>query len=243
MRPKRNTNLTLIMIVRYMLFLPLVYGVAFVIYLIARNDPSTATEIGTNLRVILLTSIAIVVTLGFAHFEKRQRMHLPTALLVAIMSFAVLSLVIGDAFGQYGRLWWWDDMLHASSGVIAGFVGYLLVYFFNARYNMRMNPLFVAIFAFSFAISIGVMWEIIEFNADYWLMTDMQRWNLPANAMLMGKPFQGSGLRDTMSDLIVATIGAFIASTVAYFTYKNRRPTVLKLMRQTFPNLTKRMKS
>ena len=243
LRPSRNTNLMLIMIVRYMLFVPIIYGLCFIIYLLLQDDPRLAVDIGTNLRVILLSSIAVVVTFAFAHFEKHQRMHLPTALLVAIMTFAVLSLVIGDAFGQYGNFWWWDDMLHASSGVIAGFVGYLLVYFYNGRYNMRMNPLFVGVFAFTFAIAVGVVWEIFEFSVDYWLLTDMQGWSFPPNAPLIGKPFQGSGLRDTMSDLIVSTIGALIASMVAYFTYKNNRRSALKMMRQTFPNLTKRLKS
>ena len=70
----------------------------------------------------------------------------------------------------------------------------------------------------------------------------MQRWNLPVDAMLIGKEYQGVGLRDTMSDLMVAWVGAMFASAFAYYAYKNERQTALGVMRRIFPRLAKKKK-
>ncbi|GHU72785.1 hypothetical protein FACS189450_11230 [Spirochaetia bacterium] len=48
----------------------------------------------------------------------------------------------------------------------------------------------------------------------------------------MGRPYQGSGLRDTMSDLIVDSIGAFITSVITYHLYKNKRKETLEKMQK-----------
>lgn len=235
----RPTSLLLIYTVRYMLLIPILIALGYIAYvgLSTGFTQANSTVVGNNIRIIAMSLIAMAVTFGFSRLEKRLDIHLPKALLLTIMLFVVATIVIGDAYGQYERFWWWDDVLHSLSGIITALVGFLLVYFFNARYNMRLSPTFVATFAFTFAITMGVVWEIVEFTFDVLFHTDMQRWDLPAKAMLIGKPYQGSGLRDTMSDLIVACIGALIASTVAYFSYKNERRRVLGVMRRTFPGL------
>lgn len=166
--------------------------------------------------------------------------YAPKVLLGALFLFAVFTLVAGEIFNAYEKFWWWDDMLHTVSGVIVGLIGFLMVYFFNARYNMHISPLFVAVFAFSFAVTIGVLWEIFEFTMDALLGTPMQRWNLPTDATLIGRDYQGVGLRDSMSDLIVAWIGAMFASAFAYYAYKNERQTALGVMRRIFPRLAKK---
>ena len=97
---------------------------------------------------------------------------------------------------------------------------------------MDISPLLVAVFSFSFAVTIGVFWEIAEFSLDVLLGTANQKWNLSDDAVLIGKPYQGSGLRDTMSDLIVDSIGAFITSTVTYFLYKNDKKKTLAEMKK-----------
>jgi hypothetical protein len=243
-RKKPNSrigSIAIILIVRYMLLLPIIYSIGIIVYKLMQSgfDTTTYGQIGENIRIIGVSLIAMAVTFAFMRLEKHHHVHLPRALLATIMLFVVTALVIGDGFGQYERFWWWDDMLHSLSGVITGLLGFLLVYFFNARYNMNISPLFVAVFAFAFAITMGVLWEIVEFSFDVMFMSDMQRWNLPASTVLIGKDYQGSGLRDTMSDLIVAGVGALFASIIAYFSYKNERRKVLRVMRRTFPRLTK----
>lgn len=234
----------MILIVRYMLLIPIGYALGYIIYTTMQDGlgAETYATIGDNVRIIGMSLIAMAVTFAFMRLEKDHHIHLPKALLVTLMLFVITALVIGDGFGQYERFWWWDDLLHTVSGIITGIVGFLLVYFFNARYNMNLSPLFVAVFAFAFAVTMGVLWEITEFTIDLLFGADMQRWNLPPTAVLIGSDFQGSGLRDTMSDLIVACVGALGSSTLAYFAYKNDRRKVLGLMRRTFPRLARKNK-
>jgi hypothetical protein len=222
-----------------MLLIPILYALGYIVYILISGgiNGTTSGQVGDNLRIIVTSLVAMAVTFAFMRLEKSRHVHLPKALLLAIMLFVVTSLVIGDGFGQYDRFWWWDDLLHTISGIMTGLLGYLLVYFFNARYQMKISPLFVALFAFSFAITMGVVWEIVEFTIDASFGAHMQRWNLPADAVLIGRDYQGSGLRDTMSDLIVACVGAAGASIFAYISYKHDRSKVLHVMRRTFPRL------
>lgn len=164
----------------------------------------------------------------------------PNILFGIIVGFVLASVVAGEIFNAYEYYWWWDDMLHTVSGMIIGFIGLLMVYFLNARYHMTLRPTLVAVFAFTFAITIAVLWEVTEFAIDAFFGADMQRWNLPADAPLIGYDYQGSGLRDTMSDLIVGGIGSLFASVTAYFAYKHRKRAVLAAMRHTFPHIKKR---
>lgn len=110
-----------------------------------------------------------------------------------------------------------------------------MVYLFNGRYNMAISPLFVAAFAFTFAITIGVLWEIFEFSMDVFCHTALQQWDLPAHSILMGRGYQGVGLRDTMSDLIVTWAGASVTSILIYLVYKYKRASALAAMQHTFP--------
>jgi uncharacterized membrane protein YjdF len=93
---------------------------------------------------------------------------------------------------------------------------------------MDISPLLVALFSFTFAVTLGVIWEIMEFSCDALIGSTHQKWDLPDTEMIMGKPYQGSGLRDTMSDLIVDSIGAFITSLITYYLYKNQKKKTLE---------------
>lgn len=156
----------------------------------------------------------------------------PYILIGVIVAFVFAALVAGELWGAYGKFWWWDDVLHTLSGVILGFIGFVLVYFFNARYQMNINPLFVAAFAFSFAVTMAVVWEVFEFAGDALFHSQMQHWADPASVPMIGQAYQGSGLRDTMSDLIVASIGALFTSAFIYLGYKHEKSTALRLMRR-----------
>lgn len=112
--------------------------------------------------------------------------------------FVYLSLFLGEVQGFYVRYWWWDLVLHAGSGFLLGILGFLLVYVLNekADVEIHLNANFIACFAFMFAMGMGALWEIFEFAMD----------------QLFGLNMQKSGLVDTMWDMIVNAIGAFIIS-------------------------------
>ncbi len=98
-------------------------------------------------------------------------------------------------------------MLHTLSGVILGFVGFILIYILNREEDIDviLSPLFIAVFTFTFAVSFGVFWEIFEYAMD----------------TMFGFNMQKSGLVDTMWDLIADCIGGGIASFYGYMYLKN----------------------
>jgi uncharacterized membrane protein YjdF len=90
--------------------------------------------------------------------------------------------------------------------MILGFVGFLIVYILYTEKRIKTTPRFVMLFSFCFAVAIGALWEIVEFTIDSSLGWNMQK----------------SGLVDTMWDLIVDAIGAFVVSLSGYFYLKRK---------------------
>ena len=176
--------------------------------------------------------------LAAAKSEIAKNLHYVLLLLIAL--FVLASLVAGELLNAYEIFWWWDDMLHTISGVIVGLVGLLSIYYWNSRHSMAISPLFVAVFVFCFAMALGAIWEIFEFAVDYFFGTNMQRWNMPLDSIVIGHDYQGMGLRDTMSDIITAVIGATIAATISYFAWDHRKGLVISVMRRMFPWLRRR---
>ena len=153
--------------------------------------------------MIAITTTGIVIV-AFLPMLLGYRFHVripPEFELLAVI-FVYASLFLGEVHGYYLKYWWWDILLHTSSGLIMGVFGFLLVYVLNEHEDleMHMKPGFVCLFAFMFALGMGTIWEIVEFALD----------------QLLGMNTQGSGLTDTMSDLIVDGIGALIISILGY---------------------------
>ncbi len=150
----------------------------------------------------------------------RLPVRIPPEYDVLAILFVFASLFLGEFQSYYDRFWWWDIVLHTTSGLLLGVVGFLLVYVLNEsrRINVYMRPGFVALFAFTFAVTAGVLWEVFEFTMDQVVGTNMQ------------KPFLGdpSGLTDTMWDLIVDTLGAAIVSCFGWLNLKSNTHSFLE---------------
>lgn len=159
------------------------------------------------LNAAAITGIIVLTALP-ALMLRRWKIYLPPELELLVIAFVFAALFLGETRGYYGRFWWWDVALHATSGVLLGVFGFLLVHVLNGipRLDIQMQPGFVAFFAFCFALSVGAVWEIFEFAMDTLVGTNMQ------------KPFLGdpSGLTDTMWDLILDAAGAFVVSLSGY---------------------------
>ena len=151
-------------------------------------------------------SIVATAAVREAYLEQHEEFE------VSAILFVFASFLLGDIHGYYERFWWWDLLLHGSSGVLLGLAGFLLIYILNSEEKVHVNlkPFFVILFSFTFAIAIGAAWEIFEFAMDSFFGLNMQK----------------SGLVDTMWDLIVDTGGALISSIGAYFYIKRGTPLV-----------------
>lgn len=133
-------------------------------------------------------------------FGRRLPVRIPLEYEVLSIFFVFAALFLGEFRSYYERFWWWDVGLHATSGLLLGILGFLLVHILNEskRIDMYMRPRFVALFALVFAVAVGALWEIFEFGMDQVFGMAMQK-------PMLGDP---SGLTDTMWDLIVDVLGA-----------------------------------
>ncbi len=161
--------------------------------------------IATNWMNILFIIFIIILTSFPTIFARHYKIILPTEFELAAILFIFGSLFLGSAVGFYYRFWWWDILLHGFSAILLGIIGLLMVWILNhnEKVDISLNPVFICIFSFSFAVAIGVLWEIYEFAVD----------------SILGANMQKSGLVDTMWDLIIDTLGALIVSISAYAYY------------------------
>lgn len=164
---------------------------------------------------IFIIALTLVLTFYPNILEKRFRVYLPSSIQVIITLFIFAAQYLGEINNFYDKFWWWDLMLHTTSGFVLGIIGFMFVYLLNKNYdtNVTLSPFFIALFAFSFAVMIGALWEIYEFGMDRLLGLNMQNF----------RGLGADGLVDTMLDLIVDSIGAFIVSTLGYLRIKENK--------------------
>lgn len=162
---------------------------------------------------LLLTFIPSIIA-------KKNNIYLIPEFHLIILIFLFASQYFGEFHDYYEKYWWWDILLHIFSGVMLGFVGFMLVYIFNRekKISVALSPIFIAIFSFTFALSIGALWEIYEFIMD----------------SCFGRNMQKSGLVDTMWDLIVDSLGALFASITGYLYIKSGRETYATKLMEKF---------
>jgi hypothetical protein len=161
-----------------------------------------------GLWLILFTSLLILALTFFPSLlERRYRLFFPTEVELAVVVFIYFALFLGEIKGYYTKIWWWDIMLHAGSGVAFGFAGFLVLYMLYRKNALTSSPFWMAFFSFCFAVAIGALWEIFEFSMDRAFGFNMQK----------------SGLNDTMGDLIVDSVGAFATATIGFYYLKGKK--------------------
>jgi hypothetical protein len=163
--------------------------------------------------IILFTSVIVGVILVMPYFFKwKYNLAIPMEVELVILIFIYATLFLGEALSFYHHFWWWDLVLHVGSAIIFGFVGFIVLYYLYAHHQVESKAYTLALFSFSFAIAIGVIWEIFEFFMDSSFGFNMQK----------------SGLVDTMGDLIVDSLGALLAASIGYFYLRVKHTLVFK---------------
>lgn len=156
---------------------------------------------------VFVTVTALFLTLVPTIFSDRFQIKLPLAFLAAISLFVFGTLFLGEVFNFYERFWWWDVLLHTSSAIGFGIIGFLFVFYLFEGDRYAAPPWALGLIAFALAVTIGTIWEIFEFAMD----------------QLFGLTMQKSGLVDTMWDLIVDALGAFLGAISGFFWLKGKQ--------------------
>ena len=148
------------------LFLRFLVVVTLVMRIIHRDYESAAICI---LTLVLLTMPSLV--------ERRLRINLPNALEIVILLFIFAAEILGEIREFYVLVPHWDTILHTINGFLFSAIGFCMVNLLNDNPNTAMNlsPFYVAVAAFCFSMTIGVLWEFFEWGMDTLFNMDMQK--------------------------------------------------------------------
>lgn len=158
----------------------------------------------------------------------KKMIRIPSTLYLLYVIFLFCAIFLGEVRNFYYVVPYWDTILHTFSGGMIAALGFSFLSLLNNEddTHLKLTPFFVAFFAFTFAITMGVIWEVYEFLADGLLGLNMQKFITENGMVLVGR----EALMDTMEDLIVDGIGAFVISTIGYISLKHKKGWVEKLL-------------
>ena len=109
--------------------------------------------------------------------ERKLMIQLPNTLEVIILLFIFAAQILGEIQSFYTAVEGWDTALHTVNGFLCAAVGFSLVDICNRseRFSLSLSPVFMAIVAFCFSMTVGVVWEMFEYSMDCLLGFDMQK--------------------------------------------------------------------
>lgn len=121
--------------------------------------------------------LVLVIYLLPQFVENRLNIDIPTTLEVVIFVFVFAAEILGELQSYFIKYSNWDTILHTSSGFLCAAVGFSLVDLLNRSDNakVQLSPGYLAITAFCFSMTTGILWEFIEFSADRLFLLDMQK--------------------------------------------------------------------
>lgn len=130
-----------------------------------------------NYQNVFYCILALILFLIPYIIDKKTVISLPNTLEIMILFFIFSTTILGEIRNFYTTFPHWDTMLHTLSGFLCAAIGFSLVNILNRsnRSFMHLSPIFVAFVAFCFSMTIGVLWEFVEFAGDKYLGKDMQK--------------------------------------------------------------------
>lgn len=204
-----------------------------------------------NYENVFLCALTLILLVMPSFIQVRFKVELPTPLEIIILVFIFAAEILGEIQSYYIRFPFWDTVLHTMNGFLAAAIGFALVDILNRskKISFQLSPAYLAVVAFCFSMTIGVIWEFFEFGMDRFFGLDMQKDTIvhsihsvmldPTNSNIpveisgiMDTAVNGEslglggyldiGLIDTMKDLLVNFVGATVFSIIGYFYVKNR---------------------
>ena len=204
-----------------------------------------------NYENVFLCVLTLLLLLMPSFIQLNLKIELPTPLEITILLFIFAAEILGEIQAYYIRFPFWDTVLHTINGFLMAAIGFALVDILNRseKFSFQLSPVFLAIVAFCFSMTIGVLWEFFECGMDQFFGLDMQKDTIvnsissvvldPTNSnvpvtieniddvVVNGKSlglggYLEIGLLDTMKDLFVNFIGAVMFSVIGFFYVKNR---------------------
>lgn len=205
---KRGTRITYI-------YHRVLMGIVFVVSLIGlflNEDHSVKSDYIFNCAQSGLFLIVSFLPLYLKKFD----LDIPDFVYMLFIIFCLAHFLFGEILGFFVKVSWWDSALHTFSGSLIALLSFSLVNLLNKsnEKGIKLSAGFVVLFAFCITMTIGALWEILEFASDSLFGTNMQR---AYESTMSGRGEALSGIyavSDTMKDLILDAIGASVVCTI-----------------------------
>ncbi len=226
----------------------------FVLYLVLRLLVVFMAVLGFlqgRYEYVFICALSLILFLVPSFLERKLQIQIPSTLEKIILLFIYAAEIMGELQAFYTRIAWWDTMLHTLNGFLCAAIGFALVDLLNTNQHVKvqLSPFYLAVVAFCFSMTVGVLWEFFEFGMDVLFSLDMQKDTvLSSISSVMLDPSGGQspvvitnitemtlngqalglggyldiGLYDTMKDMLVNLVGAVVFSVIGYFYIKSR---------------------
>lgn len=217
-----------------LLFITLLGSIVFTIIRIV-DSPVVPTDAAQSINksksdyvlMLLQCTLGLIVMLLPSFIERKLNLNIPSVMVLFYLVFLYAAIYLGEVRSFYYAIPNWDMILHTFSGFMLGCISFSFITLLNNRNRipLSVSPAFVALFAFGFAMTLGVFWEFYEYFVDGAFGLNMQKFITAEGVMLTGR----DALSDTMEDLMVDGLGALLASLVGYISLKHNKGWIEKL--------------
>lgn len=144
---------------------------------------------------VMLCVLTLVLFTLPSLLERRLKIDLPDTLEIVILLFIYAAEILGEIRSYYTAFPFWDTMLHTFNGFLCAAIGFCLIDLLNRskKITFSLSPLYVAMAAFCFSMTVGVLWEFFECAMDQLFFLDMQKDTIiPAISTVMMDPNHGT---------------------------------------------------
>ena len=126
---------------------------------------------------VFLCALTLILLILPSILTRKLQIELPSTLEIIVLLFIFAAEILGEINSFYVRVPNWDTMLHTLNGFLCAAVGFALVDMLNRSdvFSFKLSPVYLAIVAFCFSMTVGVMWEFFEYGVDCFLGLDMQK--------------------------------------------------------------------
>lgn len=126
---------------------------------------------------VLVCALTLILFMLPSIIERRLHIDLPDTLEIVLLLFIFAAEILGEIREFYVRVPHWDTALHTINGFLFAAIGFCIVNLLNEnkKISMSLSPFYMAVAAFCFSMTIGVLWEFFEWSMDNWFHFDMQK--------------------------------------------------------------------
>lgn len=230
MKKKRDWKTIVAYVILISFIVPIIYC-SYKIAVAPSVNPENIEGIKVKTDYILMLAqciLGIIAMLLPSMISKKVNIIIPSNMYFLFLIFLFCGNFLGEVTSFFYKFKYWDVMLHTFSSLMLGAIGFSIIDLLNGqeKLHIKLTPIFVAIFSFCFAVTLGVIWEIYEFSADGALNSNMQKFALEHGIQLVGR----EALLDTMKDMIVDCFGAGIMAIIGYISLKYKKGWIEKLL-------------